>query len=386
MKTYCGSTAGSLLEPILWNAQESIWIISPWIGNYYAERLASLVEKGVEVRIITSNVDYNKESLSILQTYEHLRLFLLVLDKNKVAFIHSKIYIVDKKHAISGSANLTNSGLNYNVESLNIAKNFDEVQQLENDFMRLWIKFERQNLSKEELSRVKYYPINDALPLSINYGEIDNSKIKEKELVYFPYYFFEYSFRTSVGKSPPVLFENRGFVLIDGKTRIIENDHQIINEIRRNHIENYSVRPENKYRFKQHKPMIRSSQEAEQLAYDFIIKHNTKPYKQRYGDKTYERIFVPYQRIIRFINREYVQVPFWYVEIHDSDGTKRIEIILGSSGEKWDELLICPECQTKLGIDRAKICKVCGKKLCSKCIRTVGLIFKKKYCKSCLTT
>ena len=55
--------------------------------------------------------------------------------KNKVGFIHSKIYIVDKKQAISGSANLTNSGLNYNVESLNIAKNADEVQQLEVDFM-----------------------------------------------------------------------------------------------------------------------------------------------------------------------------------------------------------------------------------------------------------
>jgi len=224
MKTYCGSTAGSLLEPMLWNAQESIWVISPWIGKYYAEKLVSFVEKGVEVRIITSNVDYNKESLAIFKAYDNQRLFLLVLDKNKVAFIHSKIYIVDKKHAISGSANLTNSGLNYNVESLNISKNLDEAQQLEMDFMRLWMEFENKQMSKDDFSRVKNYAIKDALPLATNYGEIDNPNIKEKELVYFPYYFFEYSFRTSMGRSPPVLFENRGIVLIDAKTRSIVHD------------------------------------------------------------------------------------------------------------------------------------------------------------------
>ena len=165
MKTYCGSTAGSLLEPMLWDAQESIWVISPWIGKYYAEKLVSFVEKGVEVRIITSNVDYNRESHAIFKAYDNQRLFLLVLDQNKVAFIHSKIYIVDKKYAISGSANLTNSGLNYNVESLNIAKNLGEVQQLEMDFMRLWMEFENKQMSNDELSTVKNYAIKDALPL-----------------------------------------------------------------------------------------------------------------------------------------------------------------------------------------------------------------------------
>jgi len=384
MKTYCGSTAGSLIEPILWNAQESVWITSPWIGKYYAEKLASLAEKGVEVRVITCNIDYNKESLAILRAHNHLRVFLLVLDKDEVAFIHSKIYIVDKKHAISGSANLTNSGLNYNVESLNIAKDENEFQQLEMDFMRLWMQFENERLSGEELSRDKYYAVKDALPISINYGEIDNPKIQDRKLVYFPYYLFQYSFRTTVGNSPPKLFENKGFVLVDGKTRVIENDHQIIKEIQRNHIDNYSLRPNNKYSVTLHKPMIRSFQEAEQLAYDFIIKHNTRSYKQKYYNKTVERIFVPYQRIIRLIKSEYVLVPFWYIEVHDSDGTKRVEVILASSGEKWDELLICPDCQTKINIDDAKSCKACGKKMCSKCVKTEGLIFKKNYCNSCL--
>src|SRR3990170_7612286 len=129
MKTYCDSNAGSQIEKFLWNARESVWIISPWIGKNYAERLAFLSQKGIEVRIVTSNVDYNGESLEVFKVSENPNLMLLVLDKEKDAFIHSKIYIVDKRHAISGSANFTYSGLNKNVESLNIAENEEEIQK-----------------------------------------------------------------------------------------------------------------------------------------------------------------------------------------------------------------------------------------------------------------
>jgi phosphatidylserine/phosphatidylglycerophosphate/cardiolipin synthase-like enzyme len=151
MRTYLDSNAGSQIEQVLWNAKESVWIISPWIGKNYAERLASLSQKGIEVRIVTSNVDYNGESLEVFKASENPKLMLLVLDKEKAAFIHSKIYLVDKLHAISGSANLTYSGLNKNVESLNIAKTNEEVQQIEMDFMRTWMKFERKSMSNEEL-------------------------------------------------------------------------------------------------------------------------------------------------------------------------------------------------------------------------------------------
>jgi phosphatidylserine/phosphatidylglycerophosphate/cardiolipin synthase-like enzyme len=104
MKTYCGSNAGSQIEPVLWNARESVWIISPWLGKNYAERLASLSQKGIEVRIITSYVDFNVESIEILKASENTKLRLLILDKEKTAFIHAKIYIVDNKYGISGSA------------------------------------------------------------------------------------------------------------------------------------------------------------------------------------------------------------------------------------------------------------------------------------------
>lgn len=385
MKTYCGSTAGSLLEPMLWDAQQSIWIISPWISPYYAEKLISFVQKGIEVRIVTSNDQYNLKTVEILRAYENHRLFLLVIDKNKVGFIHSKIYIVDKKQAISGSANLTNSGLNYNVESLNIAKNPNEVQQLEIDFMRLWMDFENKQMSKEDISNIKNYHIKDALPLAINYGEINNPNIIKKRLTYYPYYFFEYSFRTSIGKSPPVLFENRGAILIDAKNRTIVNHNKIINDVQRKPIENCYIKTNNEFTVTKTKPIIRNFQEAKQLAYDYIIKQNTRKYKQHYGDKTYEKVFVPYERIIRLIKAEFINVPLWYLDFQDEDGTKREELILASSNEKWAEYLICPKCKTKVSMDDAKSCKTCGKKLCSECINTKGLVFRKNYCDTCFT-
>jgi len=183
MKTYTGANSGSQIEPVLWNARESIWIISPWVGSSYAKQLAVLSQKGIEVRIVTSNVEYNGESLEIFKAAENPNLMLMVLDQDKAAFIHSKIYIADKSHAISGSANLTFSGLNKNVESISIAESKDEVQQIETDFMRIWMNFERKRMSNEELSNGTSYSIKNALSLSINYGDIDHSNIKDKELV-----------------------------------------------------------------------------------------------------------------------------------------------------------------------------------------------------------
>ena len=385
MKTYSGPTAGSNIEPVLRNARKSIWIISPWLGKEYAKQLAFLSQKGIEVRIVTSNVDYNNKSLEVFKASENPNLIPLVLDKEKVAFIHSKIYIVDKVHAITGSANLTYSGLNSNIESLSIAETKEEVQQIEMDFMRIWMNFERKNMSNEELSMEISHAIKDALPLSINYGNIEHPNIKGKELVYHPYYFFEFSFRASAGKSPPVLFENSGSVILDGVTRQIVNDNLLVEEINNHSIEDYSLKTENKYLLTICKSKIHHFREARELVLDHIIKKNTKHYTQHYRSRSYDRIFVPYRRIIRFIKSYFVQLPLWYIEKYEADGRMHQDIVLGSSGKKWNELLYCPECQKKIWISQATNCKICGKQVCPDCVNKVGLIFKKKLCSSCLS-
>ncbi|MCZ7384700.1 MAG: phospholipase D-like domain-containing protein [Candidatus Methanoperedens sp.] len=383
MKTYCDSNAGSQIEPVLWNAKESVWIISPWLGKDYAKRLASLSQKGIEVRIITSLNDFNIDSLEILKASENTNLRLMVLDKKKVAFIHAKIYIIDNKYGFSGSANLTYSGLNSSVENLSIAETNEEVQKIRNDFMNLWMTFDRKSMSNKELSSGSSFSIKDALPLSINCEDMNNPNIKGKELVYHPYYFFEFSLRASVGKSPPVLFENSGFVVLDALTRLIINDNLLSSEIKINFKNDYVLKTENKYRLTIHQPIIRDFREAEELVLDYIIKKNTKRYTQNYRNRSYHKIFVPYGNSIRFIKSGFVQVPIWYIDIVESERRRYENVVLGASGKKWGEVVHCPECQKKILIDQAIICERCGTKVCQDCIKKKGLIFKEKLCVSC---
>ena len=385
MKTYCDSKAGSQIEPVLWNARESVWIISPWLGKEYAERLASLSQKGVEVRIITSYADFNIESIEILKSANNRNLKLLVLDKEKSAFIHAKIYIVDKKYGISGSANLTFSGLNSSVENLSIAENQDEVQKIRNDFMNTWMSFDTKSMSSEELSCGTSHSLRDALPLSINFGDIDQPNITDMELVYHPYYFFEFSFRASAGKYPPVLFENKGFVVLDGVTRQIVNDDMLNEEINHHSIEDYVLKTEAKYRLTIDKPIIRDIRESKELVLNHIIEENTEHYTQYYGSRSYDRIFVPYPSIIRFIKSSFVQVPIWYIEIVETESRHYENVVLGASGRKWTEFVYCPDCQKRIGINEAIICKRCGIQVCPDCIKEKGFIFTKKLCRLCLS-
>ena len=60
------------------------------------------------------------------------------------------------------------------------------MQQLEVDFMRLWMDFENKQMSKEDFSNIKNHQIKDALPLAVNYGEVNNPNIVGKKLAYFP--------------------------------------------------------------------------------------------------------------------------------------------------------------------------------------------------------
>jgi hypothetical protein len=305
-----------------------------------------------------------------------------VLDQEKAAFIHSKIYIVDKNKAISGSANLTYSGLNKNIESLSIAETKDEVERIETDFMRVWMDFERKRMSNEALSNGTTHSIKYALPLSINYGEIDDPNIKEKTLIYHPYYFFEYIFRGSV-RSPPLLFEDEGFYLLDAaRNREIFQDQILAKEIVAQPKTEYFIKTESRFDIQIKKSNV-NFYEAKQLVIDLIRKRNTHHYTQQYGTRSYERLFVPRKGDISFVRSEFVRVPIWSIEIHEPHGKRHEDFIFGSSGTKWNERLYCPDCQNKVWIAQAVTCQMCGKQFCQQCVNTVGIIFRKKLCRTC---
>jgi hypothetical protein len=277
-----------------------------------------------------------------------------------------KIYLADHKDGISGSANLTYSGLNTNIESLNIAETRKELLQMENDFLRIWLKYEKEGMSKEALSAKTSYSIRNALPIPNDFGFLDQPHIEKKKLVYYPYYFFEYRFRGSVNSenSSTVDFDESGFLLVDGiNSKIINNDHQLIEEINNNPATNYILSPENKYIIDIRQAKILDLREAQKLTLDYLIKNNHYAY---YGVNGNDMLYVPRRNEYSFIKEYSVQVPFWYLTMYLPDG-KHQKIVMASSRNLRNDLLYCPICQTKINIKDSVSCTACKTILCSKC-------------------
>jgi phosphatidylserine/phosphatidylglycerophosphate/cardiolipin synthase-like enzyme len=160
METYVGRGAGAHIEKELFSAKDYALICSPWISSEFAKRIVQMVERGVQVRVITSNkkAGDTEKTLEILKDFAKPPRDLLGRVKKDWApppfdykiidekFVHAKIYTVDGKYAITGSANLTESGLWHNVEHIVIMKNPLEVEKIENDYEHLWSFYEAKEI------------------------------------------------------------------------------------------------------------------------------------------------------------------------------------------------------------------------------------------------
>lgn len=383
MKSYSGSNAGSIIKPLIDNSKESVWIVSPWLGKEYAKQLAQLSQKGIEVRIITSKVVFNLEALEILKACENPHLLYLVLDKaeDNGAFIHAKIYLADKKFAILGSANLTYSGLNTNIETLSIADTADEVEQIENNFMRLWLNYEKKSLSKQALTSGTTYSIRRALTLS-HTERMTESNFRNLTLTYHPYYLFEFIFRGSV-RSPPLFFEDKGFFIIDAITREAVNDDLFLEEINNKPSSDYVLDTENKYQLNINQPKV-EFREAQEIAYDYIIRKNTRNYTQSYYNRSYERLYVPRKYDVSFLKSYLISLPTWSFEYTDSNGIRHCGLMFASSGNSWQDTSFCPSCNGET--PKIYRCDHCGNLFCMNCLRKKGFISVRWLCRNCYET
>jgi len=189
VRRYDGQHAGSVLLPVLQSAKRKLFVCSPFISPEYARLLVSRARGGVAVYVLTSQAPENKihqESLSILAgrsinqsasrrsfLLAGLGLLFLLLSllnsswvlvyvgamflalwfvysrlpvrhapqglqlKISSSFIHAKIYAADDRVAVTGSPNLTFSGLNKNVEHVDVFEGREAVPVIES-FRRLW--------------------------------------------------------------------------------------------------------------------------------------------------------------------------------------------------------------------------------------------------------
>lgn len=189
IRRYDGQNAGRVLLPLIHSARRQLFVCSPFIGPEYARLLVHKARSGVAVYVLTSSASENKthqEALAVLTSRSapmlHRSLILiafgflfllfglvrsswalmylgamflaigLVYSFRKLQaprhqsglqlrisrdFVHAKIYGADGVIAATGSPNLTFSGLNRNVEHLEVFEE-PEASPLINSFYELW--------------------------------------------------------------------------------------------------------------------------------------------------------------------------------------------------------------------------------------------------------
>lgn len=152
MRTYVGRNLGAFIELMIFSANKMLWICSPRISPKFARRLVEQARKGVDVKVITSNygneesVEIIKKSLKSDKIDEVIaksdllkpKLDYLILKGNNALRPQFRMYLVDGRHAIIGSFDLTESDLYENIGYVIILDDWRDVEKIMEDFLALW--------------------------------------------------------------------------------------------------------------------------------------------------------------------------------------------------------------------------------------------------------
>ena len=131
-KLIIGFRAGREVVERINRASRRLWICTPYIGQQYIELLALSKRRGLDVRILIRKCIENRV---VVEKARALGLKPRLLEN-----LHAKIYIIDNQ-CIIGSLNLTESGIEYNMELLLIIDKESESElfdSLEKAFQILW--------------------------------------------------------------------------------------------------------------------------------------------------------------------------------------------------------------------------------------------------------
>ncbi len=66
-RVYSGRDCGKFIEPLIRNARRRLWIVSPYISREYAELLVEKAHQGVDVRVVTCDVDESRDAIRVLR-------------------------------------------------------------------------------------------------------------------------------------------------------------------------------------------------------------------------------------------------------------------------------------------------------------------------------
>jgi len=129
-------------DAFLKSVDASLLVAAPFIKLDEAERLASVLSEGRDLAEVSLTVltDFRPDSvLNGALDIEALYLFNTRFERSAVISVprlHAKVYVADRRTAVITSANLTNAGLDQNMEYGVQLEGVDVVDRIAEDLMR----------------------------------------------------------------------------------------------------------------------------------------------------------------------------------------------------------------------------------------------------------
>ena len=152
MNTHLEIGVGKYIEEEFSKAKNNIFISTPEISSVLSKKLITYLENGINIKIILSEAGNSEsiKSINLLNKYKEKKkkngiIEMKVVDFNQVALIHAKIYIIDEKIAIVGSANLTENSFYFLPEYIIIHNEIEIVKQIQINFFQIWKKYRNQS-------------------------------------------------------------------------------------------------------------------------------------------------------------------------------------------------------------------------------------------------
>tara|TARA_B100000029_G_C17506969_1_gene934832 strand:+ start:591 stop:1133 length:543 start_codon:yes stop_codon:yes gene_type:complete len=156
MHTHIGRGIGKFIEEELFKAKDYVKVCSPNISYSLSKRLFGLLDNQVKIQVITSDIITGKNNTEqanslakeIIHKYEKnddiekSPLECKVISTKDIALIHAKIYVIDGKCAIMGSANLTENSFHNFAEYVLISDEIEIVKKIENDYDSFWLELD----------------------------------------------------------------------------------------------------------------------------------------------------------------------------------------------------------------------------------------------------
>ena len=135
MQTHIGQGVGKYIEEELFKAKKYVKICSPNISYSLLKKLFILLDNEMTIQVITSDVitgDKNSDQANflakeIIQKNDKNKhnLQYKVISTQDIPLIHAKIFVIDGKCAIMGSANLTENSFHNFIEYILITHETD---------------------------------------------------------------------------------------------------------------------------------------------------------------------------------------------------------------------------------------------------------------------